>query len=327
MRKHENRWVSLASLVAIPLVAVSAGAAMGQEKFPAQPISVIISWAPGGASHNDAVLLQPLLSKQLGVPVEIVNKPGGNGTIGWNYVANSKPDGYTLAQTNPSLVFTRYTTKTGISDDNFTHLTVGVKIPYALAVKAESPWKTFDEFIAHAKQNPGKVQMGVTGLGTTVHVGTLGIEMVTGAKFISVPFKGAGPIFTAILGGHVSGTFAELTAIMPFVEADKLRVLAISDAQRSPVLPNVPTLKELGYELLIGTWQGYSVPKGTPPDRVRVLSEALKAAMSSEDYQAYYRKQGGTIMKYEPETVGAFYANEEKTIRSIVQHSGFKPAD
>lgn len=301
--------------------------AQAEEKFPTRPISIIVCWSPGGVSHMNAQVLQPLLAKALHVGVEIINKPGASGTIGWNYAANSPPDGYTVAQSNPSLILTPYTTKTGVSYDKFDDIIIAVKFPGGIFVKADSPWKSFREFIDYAKAHPGKVQMGTTGIGASYHIGTLGLEMVTGTKFTQVPFKGSGPIVTALLGGHVDGTFIELTTGIPFVEAKKFRCLAVSYPVRSFVLPDVPTLRELGFDLNVPNWQGYSVPKGTPKERIKIIHDAFKAAMDSEEYKAYCKKQGGMIEYVGLEDVRAFLDNEDKFWKKIIEFSGFKPTE
>jgi tripartite-type tricarboxylate transporter receptor subunit TctC len=300
---------------------------MAQEKFPTRPISIIIAWAPGGGGTLNAQTLQPHFEKAIGVGAVIVNKPGGGGTICWNYVANSPPDGYTVGIINPSYVITRYTTKVGVSFDKFDPIICTVKIPFGITVREDSPWKTFREFIDYAKVNPGKVQMG-NGFAAMDHIGTLGIEVTAGVKFTHVPFKGTAPAITALLGGHVDGTLSEISTTIPYIQAKKFRVLALSSPTRNFALPDVPTFKEyFGIDLDVGGWYGYVVPKGTPKDRIKILHDAFKVAMDSEEFKAFYKKQGGVVEYMDPKNLQAFLNEQDRLWKSIIDLSGFKPVD
>jgi tripartite-type tricarboxylate transporter receptor subunit TctC len=193
-----------------------------------------------------------------------------------------------------------------------------------VVVKAESPWKTFREFIDYAKANLGKVQMANSGHAAMYHIGNVGIEMATGVKFTHVPYKGSGPCVTALLGGHVDGSLIEISTLLPYVEAKKFRILAVSSAKRNFAIPEVPTFKEYGFDLDVGTWYGYVVPKGTPQERIRVLHDAFKVAMESEDFKAFYRKQGGVVEYMGPEGLGSYLEEQDKLWKKIIDFGGFK---
>ena len=235
------------------LLLILNGSAFAQEKFPTRHISLILPWVPGGGGVQNAQALQPHLEKALGVGVSIVNKPGGGGTIGWNYTANAPSDGYTVGVINPSFVSTQYTTRTGVSLDKFEPFIFTATISSGLAVREDSPWNTFDEFIKFAKANPGEVQMGNSGYAAMHHITALGIEMATGVKFNHVPFKGGGPCLTALLGGHVDSAMMEISALFPFVESKRFKILAIGSPKRNFAFPHVPTFKEKGLDLDVGT--------------------------------------------------------------------------
>jgi putative tricarboxylic transport membrane protein len=302
------------------------GLSWAQEKYPSRPIQFIIPWAPGGGGTINAQTLQPVFEKTIQGSIQIVNKTGGGGTIAWNYVANSPPDGYTAGIINPSFLLTQYTTKTGVSFKKVDPIIMVVDIPAALVVKADAPWKSFKEYIAYAKANPGKVQMGNSGLGANYHVSSLGIEMVAGVKFTHVPFKGTGPTVTALLGGHVDSLVAEISTLLPFVEGKKLRMLVVGSSERNPAAPDVPTMAEAGYEqILIGPWYAWVVPKGVPKDRIQKLHDAFKAAMDAKEYKEYYRKLGGVVKYVGPQDMPAFLEKEDKSLKRIIDFSGFKP--
>jgi tripartite-type tricarboxylate transporter receptor subunit TctC len=304
---------------------VLSGLAFAQEKFPNRPVSLIIPWAPGGGGTLNAQTLQPHLEKALGVGALIVNKTGGGGTIAWNFVANAPPDGYTVGIVNPSLPVTQYTTKTGVSYQRFDPIIYTVTVPAGLVVRTESPWKTFKEFIDHAKANLGKVQMANSGHAAMYHIGNVGIEMATGVKFTHVPYKGSGPCVTALLGGHVDGSLIEISTLLPYVEAKKFRILAVSSAERNFALPDVPAFKEFGFDLDVGTWYGYVVPKGTPKERIKILHDAFKKAMDSEEFKAFYKKQGGVVEYKNPEGLAAYFDQQDKLWKKIIDYGGFKP--
>ncbi len=299
-----------------------------QEKFPTRSIQFIIPWAAGGGGTVNAQALQPHFEKAIQGSVQIINKPGGGGTIGWNYLANASPDGYTVGVTNQSFILTQYTTRTGVSFKRVDPIIMVIDMPAALAVKMDAPWKNFKEFINYAKANPEKVQMGNSGLGANYHVSALGIEMVTGVKFTHVPFKGAGPSMTALLGGHVDAAVSELPTLLPYVEGKKFRLLVVGSEERNFAVPDVPCMKEEGYEqIFVGAWYIWSVPKGVPKERVQKLHDAFKAAMEAKEYKELYRKLGGVVRYLPPPELPAFYEQEDKKLKRLIDYSGFKPTE
>jgi tripartite-type tricarboxylate transporter receptor subunit TctC len=304
-----------------------AASVWAQDKFPNRPIQFIIPWAAGGGGTINAQALQPNFEKVVGGSVQIVNKPGGAGTIAWNYVANSPPDGYTLGIVNPSTVVTLYTTKTGVSFDRFDPVAYTVYIPAGVVVRAESPWKTFKEFIDYAKANPGKVQMANSGHAAMYHIGIVGIEMAMGVKFTHVPFKGTGPCITALMGGHVDGSLNEISTLLPFVESKKFRILAVCSPTRSPAFPDVPAFKEFGFDIDAGTWYAYVAAKGTPKDRLKKLQDAFQAAVQASEFKALYQKQGGMAMFKGPEALTAYFKDQDRLWKKIIDFGEFKPED
>jgi len=318
--------ILIGSLVAI-LLLVFIHSTFAQEKFPTRPITLIIPWAPGGGGSINAQLLQPHMEKAIGSGVVIVNKTGGGGTIAWNFVANSAPDGYTVAIVNPSLVVTLYTTKTGVSYKRFDPILYTVGVPAGVVVKADSPWKTFKELIEHARANPGKMQMANSGHAAMYHIGIVGIEMATGVKFTHIPYKGSGPCVTALLGGHADASLIEISTLLPYVEAKKFRILAVSSATRNFAIPEVPTFKEYGFDLDVGTWYGYVVPKGTPKERIKILHDTFKVAMDSEEFKAFYKKQGGVVEYKDAEGLAGYLELQDKLWKKIIDFGGFKPIE
>jgi tripartite-type tricarboxylate transporter receptor subunit TctC len=324
---HKRRVVPIFMLTGIFLFLLG-GWGAAEEKFPSRAVQFIIPWAAGGGGTINAQALQPHFEKAIQGSVQIVNKPGGGGTIAWNYVANSAPDGYTVGITNQSFILTQYTTRTGVSFKKVDPIIMVVDIPAALAVKADAPWKTFKEFVSYAKANPEKVQMGNSGMGANYHISALGIEMVTGVKFTHLPFKGSSPSITALLGGHVDVSVNEISTLLPFVEAKKFRLLVVGSTERNFVVPDVPCMKEEGYDqVLIGAWYAWVLPKGVPKERVKALHDAFKAAMEAKEYKDYYRKLGGVVKYVGPQDLPGFLEQEDRSLKKIIDFSGFKPIE
>jgi tripartite-type tricarboxylate transporter receptor subunit TctC len=192
-------------------------------------------------------------------------------------------------------------------------------------VRAESPWKTFKEFIDHAKANPGKVQMANSGHAAMYHIGIVGIEMAMGVKFTHVPFKGTGPCITALMGGHVDGSLNEISTLLPYVESKKFRILAVCSPNRSPAVPDAPTFKEFGFDLDVGTWYAYVAAKGTPKDRLLKLQEAFRAGVESNEFKTLYQKQGGMAMFKNPEALVAYFKDQDRLWKKIIEFGEFKP--
>lgn len=326
MKKFRKQILRVMFLVAI-IVALTVGYSLAQEKFPSKPVSIVVPFAAGGNTSINAQMLRPYIQKALGTDVEVILKPGGSTLIGNNLVANSPADGYTMLAQTPSLICSGYTIKAGVNADKFTPVLRSVAVPMGIAVKFDAPWKTFKEFIADAKANPGKISMGNSGIGAMTHIGTAGVEMGAGIKVTHMPFKGSGPVLTAIVGGHLHGAVVEISTLHPFVEAKKIRVLAVSSKERNETLPDVPTFSEHGFEADIGTSVTFFVPKGTPKDRIQVLHGALNVAMETPEHRDYYKKQGGIVKYMNLEETAAWFDGQHKLWKKIIEFGGFKPMD
>ncbi|MBI5968908.1 MAG: tripartite tricarboxylate transporter substrate binding protein, partial [Deltaproteobacteria bacterium] len=217
------------------------GQAFAQEKFPIKPITLIISWSAGGGQDLTARALQPHLEKALGQSVIIVNKPGGGASIGFNEIANSAPDGYTIGQASPSLNIIKYTMKADIDYVKFEPIFYGGYSPNCILVRKEAPWNTLKEFLDYAKANPGKVRMGNSGYGAIFHISAIGMEQAAGVKFIHVPYKGTAPSIPAILGGHIDAIVAGITDTFHLIKGGKLKALGVAAPERSKFVPEAQT--------------------------------------------------------------------------------------
>ena len=269
--------MALSLCAALPVVAA---------EFPSKPVTLIVPWAPGGSTDVCLRVLAETTGKNLGQPVVVDNKPGGGGTIGAaTMAATAKPDGYTVAQMPISVIRYPYMMKVNWDTlKDFTYIIHLTGYTFGVVVKTDAPWKTWNEFIAYAKANPGKVTYATPGAGTSLHITMETIAMKQGIKWIQVPMKGGGETTPAVLGGHVTAT-ADSTGWAPQVDAGELRLLVTWGNQRTKKWPNVPTLKELGYGIVSNSPFGLAGPKGMDPKVVKILHDAFKKGMEDPAFQ------------------------------------------
>jgi len=255
------------------------------QNFPERPITLICPWPAGGGTDVAMRTLAEAMSKQLGQRVIVENKAGASGTIGPAYMAqNAKPDGYTLSQMAISVFRMPYLQK--VNYDPLTDFTwiIGITgYTFGVVVRADSPWKTWQEFIAYAKANPGKVTYATPGTGTSLHITMEEIAQRDGIQWVQVPFKGNADATAALLGGHVMAS-ADSTGWGEQIDAGKLRMLVSWGETRTRRWPNVPTLKELGYGIVSNSPYGIAGPKGMDPKIVRILHDAIRKAIDDPNY-------------------------------------------
>lgn len=244
--------------------------------YPEKPITYVIPFNPGGESDITARLQEPHLEEILGVAVNVNHRPGGGGGVGWsNFQRKAKPNGYEIIGINiPHIVGQPMIRKdAGFTTDGFDYVIWFHFTPNALIVPKKSPFKSVDDLVKFAKDNPGAVTIGGSGTYSANHLETLRLAKLTDTKLTYIPHKGTGPLKPAVLGGHLS---AIMSYTMLSVELkDQVRVLAVAADKRHPSLPDVPTFKELGYDIMGGAFRGVAVPKETPQEVVDKLAEAF----------------------------------------------------
>jgi tripartite-type tricarboxylate transporter receptor subunit TctC len=256
------------------------------EDFPTKPVTVIVPYSAGGSTDIVLRVLAETTAKHLGKPVMVEAKPGGGGTVGpATMAATAKPDGYTLSQIPMSVLRMPHVMKASWDPlKDFTYILNLSGYTYGTVVKKDAPWKTMKELVAYAKANPGKVTYSTPGVGVMQHVTMEKIAHKEGIKWIHVPSKGGIDVIMAVLGGHVM-VGAETTGWAPQVEAGDLRLLCIWTAERSKKWPDVPTLKELGYDIVADSPFGLAGPKGMDPKVVKILHDAFKKGMEEPAFQ------------------------------------------
>jgi tripartite-type tricarboxylate transporter receptor subunit TctC len=269
----------LVALTIAGLVALAPTAAWAQA-YPAKPVTMVVPWPAGGSTDIVMRAISEAAGKHLGQPIVIDNKPGASGTLGPAVVAaTAKPDGYTLAQMPITVM--RLPLMQKVSWDarkDFTYVVHLTGYTFGITAKADGPFKSWQDVVAFAKENPGKLTYATPGTGTSLHIGMEQIAARAGIQLTHVPFKGGAETNAAVLGGHTS-LQADSTGWKPLVEGGQLRLLAIWTAERSKVWPDTPTLKELGYPFVFDSPFGIAGPKGMDPEVVRKLHDAFKKAL------------------------------------------------
>jgi tripartite-type tricarboxylate transporter receptor subunit TctC len=273
------------SLLCAALLGVAATAVHAQS-FPSRPIKLVIAFPAGGPTDITMRQLADNASKILGQPVVVDNKPGAGGTLPAQALQTAPADGYTIGQIPLGVFRLPYTTKINwdpVKDISYVINVTGYA--FGIAVPADSPFKTWADFVAYAKANPGKLTYGSTGNLTSPHLTTELVAQQLGIQLQHVPYKGSADLSQAVLGNHLMA-IADSTGFAPLVESGKLRVLNTWGEKRLAKFPDAPTLKELGIDIVQNSPFGIGAPKGTPPEVVKKLHDAFKQAMEEPSYVA-----------------------------------------
>ncbi len=315
-------------LLVVLALAVAAGPALADEAYPSRPISVVAPFPPGGVADLTARPIAVALEKVLKNPVGVVNKTGAAGAVGMQYVATSKPDGYTLLLALSSISIIPEADKLfgrppAFTVDQFVPLALLSADPTILVVRSELPWKTAKEFIEDARKRPGQISYSSSGVYGTLHMAMELLSHAAEIKLRHLPTAGAGPAINAILGGHVDALASGPAAVIAHIQSGKLRPLASWGDKRHPALPDVPTFKELGYpgaEFYI--WAGLFAPKGTPGPVVARLNEALRQAVTQPEFTGSMEKLKTPIAFKQGDEFQKFFDADAKRLAEGVRRVG-----
>lgn len=309
------------------LIAASLGFAAltaGAQAWPtAKPVTLLVPFPPGGSTDMIARSLSIKLQEKLGGTFIIQNTAGAGGTVGAAAVKRAAPDGYTLFVTSlgPLVIGPHLMKNTGYDAlKDFDYISVAVQAPNILTVPAASPHKTFADVIAFEKANPGKMTFASAGNGTSDHLTAELFWQETKTTGLHIPYKGGAPAMTDLLGGQVDATFMNINTGLPNVNAGKLRALAITSSKRSPLLPNVPTMEELGYKgVTVYSWQAVAAPKGLPADIKARLNAAIVAGLNDPAVKPKLLELGFEIVGNSPEQFTAFQASEFARWKKVIE--------
>src|SRR5882672_10636495 len=304
---------------------LAAAAPVHAQDYPTGAVTLVIPLAPGDATDTSARAIADELSRELKVAIIPVNRPGAGGALGTDLVVKSKPDGYTIILTNnASLVFRSILDPETANYNPLTDLTplgLAMRSPSILAIRGDAPYKSFNALVEHAKRNPGSVRVGTAGAGSVGDFCVLTLNSLTGAGLTTVPFTGASPAVTALLGGHVEGVVLALGTMTGHLRSGTLRGIVISS--KYPESPDIPTLSELGYsEAVVGVWVGFVAPAGVPAQVTRTVVPALERAIRSPAIGAKL-KPLGMLMEYSPpEKLLAEIRDEHARVRGLARKAG-----
>jgi tripartite-type tricarboxylate transporter receptor subunit TctC len=315
----------LRSLAGAALVALSIStSAFAQQDYPNRPITWIVPFAPGGVTDNAARFTAKSLGERLGQPIIVENKPGAGGIVGSEYVANSKPDGYTFLYASSGPMSTIPATRKQMSYDpvkSFTPLYGMAASPLVMVISADKPYKTFAEFVDYAKKNPGKLNFASIGTAAAQHLTGELFAMGTNTELVHIPYKATPLALADIMSGTIDFMWDFSIVLKPLIDGGKLRALAVSGTKRLPSLPDVPTTVELGYpEIVFNPWSTVVMPKGVPQPVADKFISAFAEVMKEPATIKYYEETGSTILPEMPgEKLTEFLISEAKKMQAIVE--------
>lgn len=312
--------VSALSLIIFVMGAQSAS--KEPAKYPAKAVTVIHGFKPGGGSDQLAQLTGPFLEKVLKQQFVNVYKPGADGAIAWKEVGrNTKPDGYTITTVlTPKTQLNAMVLKNaGYTMADFEPIANMVFDPGVLVVSKNSRFKSVKDIIDEAKKTPGNLSMAHSGNGGDDWFNAVMIERLTGVKFNLVPFEGDGPATQATAGEHVDACTSNISIVVPLVKAGKLRPLAVYTEKRLPMLPDVPTLKELGINLVEGSFRGYLAPKGTPKNIVDTLADAMEKVANDPEYRKICEGNNLIVDFKKGDANRKWLQSQDEKLRKVVQ--------
>ena len=318
----------IATLLALGLTCLSL-AAIGDaaaQTYPTKPVHWIVSYPAGGSTDITARLFGQYLSEKLGQQFIIENRPGASNNLGTEQALKAAPDGYTLFLVNPANAInaTLYEKLNFDFLRDLAPIAGFIRVPNVMEVNPSVPVKTVPELIAYAKANPGKINLASSGVGTSIHMSGELFKMLTGTNMQHIPYRGSAPMLTDLLGGQVQLTFDNMPSSIEHIKAGKLRPLAVTTAQRSEALPDVPVLADFvpGYEA--SAWFGVGAPKGTPAAVIEKLNREINIALADPKMKAKLAELGGMIMAGSPADFGKVIADETEKWAKVVKFSGAK---
>ena len=314
-------------VTALCFVVTGLNPAMAAKKFPKKPITIICPWSAGGGTDRTARFIADKLHGVLGVPVNVVNKTGGAGAVGFNAGANAKPDGYVITNLTFEIGTLRWMGYSDLGPEAFRPLMQFNEDASAVIVGKDSKYQSVKQLLDDVKNKPaGTYQFSGCGIGTVWDLARIGMMNNYGIdhnKVKFIPTKGAAPAVTELLGGHVDVITCSYPEASPQIDAGNLKALAVMAETRNAQFNHVPTLKEQGIDWAYGTWRGFAVPKGTPDNAADILVAAFKKVFSSNDFKTFMNNNGFGIKIREAKAFGEFMAAQHKGLEEIIKLAGY----
>jgi tripartite-type tricarboxylate transporter receptor subunit TctC len=298
------------------------------QDFPTHPVHLIVAFAPGGATDFTARIIAAKMQTLLGQPIVVENKPGANGAIGAEYVAKADPDGYTLFFTTVGAVAINPAFRSNLPYDprkDFVPVGKAAVNSTILVVNAKLPVNSARALADLARQKPNQITVGITGRGAISDLGLLLFESAAGIKLQAVPYRGAAPAMTDLIGGHLDGLFGDVPTVMAQVRAGKIKALAATSTARSDIFPDVPTFVEQGFAGVVAdNWAGVLAPAGTPAPAIAKLNAALVAALDDPAVRARLHNAGTAPAPSSPNAFAAYMRDEQTRWSKLIAEKGLK---
>jgi tripartite-type tricarboxylate transporter receptor subunit TctC len=316
--------VALGSIVGLASIAAPGTHDARATTYPTKPITLVVPFPPGGGTDTIGRPLASVAEKHLGQPMVVLNKGGGGGAVGSQFVANAKPDGYTVLYginnlTENPQIDELLGRQPNFRKEQFIPIGQVTVTPFAIMVEAESRFKTFKDFIDEARQKPDQLQYASAGVYSPTHVMWEMVLKAANVRVRQLPTTGGGPVMTAVLGKHVDIGHCVVPAVCaPQFEAKKVRLLAITSDKRIPSHPDIPTLKELGYDAVYSIWHALMVPAGTPPEVVGRLRQGLKSMVEDETFKGLISKLGERPQYLSGEDFARFWEDDYKKVGALL---------
>ncbi|MWL91526.1 tripartite tricarboxylate transporter substrate binding protein [Cupriavidus sp. SW-Y-13] len=320
--------ILLATSVAILSTTFIAPAAVAADKYPNKPVRMLVGFPPGGSADINARIVAQGLASQLSASIVPDNKPGAGGNIAATEAKRAAPDGYTIFYSTSAIVLapSLYQNVQFDAFTDFVPISLTANIPLILVTTPSLPVNNVKELVANAKANPGKLNYASSGSGALLHLGGALFAKEMGIQATHVPYKGSAPAITDLISGGTQFMFLPLNEAAPHIKAGKLKALAITSAKRTPILPDVPTIKEAtGLDsLVMGAWQGILVPKGTPEAIVTRLREATAKTLEDKAVRTKLQEQGSEILGGTPQQYTQYMKSESVRWTRVIKESGAK---
>ncbi|MFA5446993.1 MAG: tripartite tricarboxylate transporter substrate binding protein [Sphaerochaeta sp.] len=314
-------------LVLVVSMSTIFAAAQAEVAFPTKPVTIICPWAAGGGTDRIARFMADQLTTELGQPVNVVNKPGGNGAVGHGEAANAAPDGYTIGNLTFEVNTLKYLGYSQLTPRDFIPLAQFNQDAAAVTVAANSPFNTVPELMEAIKNSPpGTFSFSGSGIGTVWDLARIAMMDTYGIdpkRVKYIPSQGAAPAITELLGGHVDVITCSYPEVAPQVEGRQLKTLAIMADERNPEFAHIPTLKEQGIDWSYGTWRGFAVPLNTPADRVKILIDALVKVIEGDAFQNFMKINGFGIDVRVGDEWGRFMLDQFDQLADIFELAGY----
>ena len=320
----QKRSFLLYSILAVLLVILIPN--MVFAKYPSKRIEMVISFAPGGGTDRVGRAFANFAGPYLGQKVFSTNRTGGSGAIGFSFGSRAKPDGYTITMIVTTLTTAPHTIKDyPVTYKDFTPLALFTVIPGAISVRTESPFKTIQDVIKYAKENPGKLKMNNAGTGSNLHLAGVAFADAAGIEVTFLPYKGSGPSLVAAMGGHVDVAVTSASEVLQHVQGGKMRPLLILGNDRYKYMPDVPLAKEIGYNILVGSFRGVGAPKGLPKDVYNKLLDVCEKVANDPKFIKFLKEFGQDVNLIKGEEFGKWLETTHETYGKAAKSAGLTP--